>query len=319
MPAIETETTACLVCGSRSARPSYQLEDWACELPGDFTLVTCDNCGHTYQNPRPTQAAIGQYYPDTYQPFWHAIDDEPSAWKRRLRHWQWRARCSQVSRLRPGGRLLDVGAGTGIFLNEMRRYGDWRLAGVELSAPAADYARSKFGLEIFNGQVEDAPWPAGSFDVVTLWDVLEHLPNPQAALRKIHALLAPQGTLLFSVPNGGSIDARLFGRYWIGLDAPRHMSVFRLETLRRLLDETGFAIEAAFCFYGRYTTFALSLQQRLRAGWPASAGRRRVERLLFLPVWRYLSLPYFYLVDQLRLGAILAVRARPAAGTTERE
>jgi len=305
------ETTPCLVCGSTLNQPYYQLHDWACELPGEFYLVTCSNCGHIFQDPRPAQADIGQYYPATYQPFWRSIDAETSAVKRRLRHWQWRPRCLQLARLLSGGKLLDVGSGTGLFLNEMRRYGMWRLAGVELSPPAADYARRTFDLEIYAGQVEDAPWPPAFFDAVTLWDVLEHLPNPRAALSRIHTLLAQDGYLLFSVPNASSIDARLFGRYWIGLDAPRHMSVFTLRALRRLLGETGFRIEAAYCFYGRYTTFALSTQQWLRAHRPPSASRRRLERVLFFPGWRFLTLPYFYLIDQWRLGAILTIRARP--------
>src|SRR5436190_10937854 len=126
---METETTGCLVCGAQTSTPRFHLRDWAYELPGEFQLVTCLNCGHIYQTPRPTQASIGQYYPDRYQPFWRSIEDEPSGWIRRWRHWQWRARCLQVARLRPGGRLLDVGAGTGIFLNEMRRYVAWEVKG----------------------------------------------------------------------------------------------------------------------------------------------------------------------------------------------
>jgi SAM-dependent methyltransferase len=216
-----------------------------------------------------------------------------------------------VARLRPGGRLLDVGAGTGVFLNEMRRYGAWDVKGVELNEAAAEQGRTKFGLDVFRGQVEDAPWPAGSFDVVTLWDVLEHLPDPRGALGRIRTLLSEEGYLICSVPNGGSLDARLFGRYWIGLDAPRHMSVFNLKSLRRLLGETGFELEAAYSFYGRYTTFALSIQQWLRSRWRPSPRRAQVERLLFFPAWRFLTWPYFRIIDQLGLGAIITVRARP--------
>lgn len=305
------ETTPCLVCGSPDNAPLYRLKDWACELPGEFQLVRCRRCGHTYQSPRPTQSDMAQYYPVSYQPFWGSIDEEPNAWKRALRHWQWRARCQQISQLLPGGRLLDVGAGTGVFLNEMRRYGNWNLAGVELSQSAAQYARSKFALDVFVGQLEDAPWPPGSFDVVTLWDVLEHLPNPRAALNRIRVLLRPEGYLVFSVPNADSIDAHLFGRYWIGLDAPRHMSVFKPQNLRRLLSETGFTIEKAYSFYGRYTTFALSVQQWLHAHWGPSTRRTLVERILFWPYWRSLTLPYFWLIDRCGFGAILTIRARP--------
>lgn len=308
---MDWETTPCLVCGSTQATPRFSLKDWACELPGDFQLVQCSACGHLYQTPRPTQAAIGAYYPDDYQPFWRAIDSEPQAWKRVLRRWQWRSRCQQITRLRAGGALLDVGASTGIFLNEMRRYGHWQVAGVEFNQQAAQYARDTFQVEMFAGQVEDAPWPPQSFDVITLWDVLEHLPDPKTALLKIRELLKPDGYLIFSVPNAGGLDTALFGRYWIGLDAPRHMSVFTLAGLERLLTSAGYRIERAYCYYGRYTTFALSLQQWLRAHWSRSAFRVGLERVLFWPVWRYLTWPWFWMVDQFRLGAIITVRARP--------
>jgi SAM-dependent methyltransferase len=312
MTHIEMETPACLICGATRSTVRFHLHDWACELPGEFQLVTCETCGHMYQSPRPTQAVIGEFYPEDYQPFWRAIDAEPHWWRRVLRRWQWRTRCRQVSQVRAGGRILDVGASTGVFLSEMRRYGAWTVAGVELSAQAAQYARETFNLDLFVGQVESAPWPPHSFDVVTLWDVLEHLPEPALALKKIRELLAEDGYLIVSVPNGDSVDARLFGRYWIGLDAPRHMSVFNRTSLQRLMRDTGYTIEAAYCYYGRYTTFALSLQQWLRAHLRRSALRRGLERGLSWPLWRYLTLPYFWTLDQWRLGAILTLRARPA-------
>lgn len=305
------ETTSCLICGSIEYAPRWQLRDWAYELPGEFQLVTCRACGHVYQNPRPTLSSIGAYYPDDYTPFRRAIDDEPNAILRAIRHRQWRTRCMQVARLRDGGRLLDVGASTGMFLNELRRYGSWTLAGVELSERAAQYARDTFQLNMFTGQIEAAPWPPASFDVITAWDVVEHLPEPRAALIKMRDLIKDDGYIIVSVPNGDSFDAKIFGRYWIGLDPPRHMSVFNLDGLRRLMQSAGFEIETAYCFYGRYTTSALSWQMWLHAHLRPSTLRRLIERMLFVPVWRYITLPYFWTIDQLRRGAIITVRARP--------
>lgn len=308
---IESETTACLVCNSTEYTPAFHVRDWTYELPGEFQIVECAKCGHLYQNPRPTQTAITAYYPSHYQPFWRAVDDASHGWQRALGHWRWRTRCRQVTRLRQSGRLLDVGASTGVFLSEMKRYGQWEVAGVELSAEAAQYARDRLALEVFVGQLDDAPWPNESFDVVTCWDVLEHLPQPRAALIKMQALLKEQGDLVLSVPNGNSLDARLFGRYWIGLDQPRHMSVFRLAGLTSLLESTGFEVVRAYCFYGRYTAFALSCQIGLHAHLKPSVVRHWLERLLFLPLWRYVTLPYFWLIDQTRRGPILTIHARP--------
>jgi len=261
--------------------------------------------------PRLTPAALEIFYPENYEPFQRAITEEPQAWIRIWRHLQWRTRCLQVARLRQGGNLLDVGCSTGLFLNEMRHYGNWRLFGVETNARAAQYARDVLGLEVFTACLEDVPLPPATFDVVTMWDVLEHVLNPRATLVRIRELLTNDGWLLMSVPNGDSIDARLFGQYWIGLDPPRHMSVFTMSSIKRLLNETGFELDTAYCFYGRYTAFALSLRQWLRAHLCRSAMRNILEQVLFSPVWRYLTLPYFWLLDQMKLGAIITLRARP--------
>lgn len=306
-----TETTPCLVCQANDFTVCFRVRDWAYEIPGEFQLVTCRVCGHIYQTPRPTPSAVAAFYPENYQPFQRAIAEEPRVWIRVWRRLQWRTRCLQVTRLRRSGCLLDIGCSTGLFLDAMRRYGDWRLAGIEANARAAQYARDILGLDVFNGQVEDALLPRAAFDVITLWDVLEHLPAPHTALARIREWLADDGWLIVSVPNADSIDARVFGRYWIGLDPPRHMSVFTLTSLRRLLEDAGFEVEAAYSFYGRYTTFALSIQQWLHAHLHRSTLRRMLEQVLFLPVWRYLTLAYFWSLDQMKLGAIITIRARP--------
>jgi SAM-dependent methyltransferase len=304
------ETVPCPVCGSIRQSPRYELTDLAYDTPGMFRFVTCDDCGQLYQSPRPTQAAIGRYYPAAYQPFGKAIEDATSnAFVRWLRHRQLRTRCVQVSRLRGAGALLDVGCSTGLFLNEMRRYGQWRLAGIEIDPNAAAYAADRFGLDVFCGPVEAAPWPPRSFDVVTLWDVLEHLPDPRGALRRLGDLLAEGGLLIASVPNLDSVDAGRFGRFWTGLDAPRHFSVFRKRDIVRLMEETGYRVIRTYCFYGRYTTFANSLVLWLRARVRNAALRHGLEAVIRFPLWRYLSLPYFALLDRMERGAILTVVA----------
>lgn len=304
------EDVSCPVCGSSGQTPKYELPDLAYDTPGTFRLVTCDSCRHLYLSPRPTQATIGRYYPEKYQPFGKAIEDAAdSAFVRWLRHRQLRTRCVQVYRLCTSGALLDVGCSTGLFLNEMRRYGQWKLAGIEIDARAAAYAVDRFDLEAFNGQVEEAPWPARSFDVVTLWDVLEHLPDPGSALRCLGGLLAERGLLIASVPNLDGVDAARFGRFWTGLDVPRHFSVFRKQDIVRLMEEAGYRVIRTYCFYGRYTTFANSLVLWLKCQVRNITLRSGLEAVVRFPLWRYLSLPYFVLLDRMERGAILTVVA----------
>jgi len=313
MAALQLEDVSCPVCGSNANTVRYRLRDLAYNVPGEFSVVMCDTCGHLYLSPRPTADSLDACYPADYQPFRRAIEDETgNFWLRRLRHRQQRTRCDQITRLLAGGRLLDVGCATGLFLNEMRAQGGWTVAGIEPNREAADYARSRFGLEVFNGPIGAAPWPERAFDVITLWDVVEHLPDPANAMRKLRKLLADDGYLVMGTPDPGSLDAALFGPDWVGWDPPRHLSVFSRAALSRLASEAGFRTERVYSFYGRYTTFALSLRLWLRRRLPPGRALQGLERLVMLPVWRYLTLPYFATVDRRGRGAIAVTIARPA-------
>ncbi|MHB9091376.1 MAG: class I SAM-dependent methyltransferase, partial [Chloroflexota bacterium] len=139
-------------------------------------------------------------------------------------------------------RLLDVGCGAGLFLRQAQTAG-WQARGIEPSASAVAYARGRFGLEIHLGTLADAPLAGETFDIITLWHVLEHTPDPVATLRQGAGLLAPGGMLLVAVPNFGSLEALLFGRRWYSLDAPRHLYDFVPATLEALLAKAGLAVE----------------------------------------------------------------------------
>jgi len=194
----------------------------------------------------------------------------------------------------------------------MRRHGDWELHGVEPNAEAAAYAREHLGLNVFAGPLEEAVLPDEHFDAVTLWDVLEHLPNPRAALTSIRCALKPDGWIFCRVPSLDSLDARLFGPYWAGLDAPRHFYVFSQSTLGHLLDVTGFGFREFGHFGGGYPSFALSL--RFWAGEKLLSGRAQplVWRLLESPPIRLAVAPAFYLLGRLGKSAVLTVSAQRA-------
>jgi SAM-dependent methyltransferase len=208
---------------------------------------------------------------------------------------------------RTKGRVLDVGCATGLFLHEMALAG-WDAAGVELTASAAEFARRRFGLEVFQGTLIDAPYAQASFDVMTFWDVLEHTFSPTDELRHASWLLRRNGILALSVPNWDSFDRGLFGRYWQGLDTPRHLYVFSRATLTRLLTEAGFGDLRWLCFMPGYFTFLPSLQRWLVQLSPALA--RLVMRVLYLPGMRLPFEPWFTLMNSLRRGPVISVFAR---------
>lgn len=273
-------------------------------------MVRCANCGLLYLNPRPTPEEMGAYYPRSYAPYQLAERAASS----KLWDWIYRAklrpRVRVVERYAEGGVLLDVGCAGGAFLAALRHHGGWRLQGVEVDAASAAFARDRYGLDVYAGTLQEAAFPANTFDVVTLWDVLEHLHDPLPTLVEISRILKPGGVVVVSTPNEKSLDARIFGRHWIGLDFPRHLCVFSTHTLPDIVERAGFTTVDLFCFYGRYTTFALSLSVLFNAY--ISSRRLQIlwRKAVLFPAFRYLTLPYFWLVDRMRLGTIITIVAR---------
>lgn len=140
------------------------------------------------------------------------------------------------------GALLDVGCALGFFLAAARRRG-WDVHGVDVSAHAAAYAREHLGLDVRAGTIEEAGFAPASFDAVTMWDVVEHLPDPVSTLREARQLLRPGGILALSTPDAGSWPARMTGARWMGYKlAEEHLYYFDRQTLRLALDAAGLEV-----------------------------------------------------------------------------
>lgn len=135
------------------------------------------------------------------------------------------------------GRLLDVGTANGSFLKVARDAG-WTVAGCEPSRWMCEWARTHYGLEVANGSIFTAAYPAASFDVVTLWDVLEHTPDPLATLREAVRVLRPGGLLVVNYPDYGSAVARTMARRWVFL-LTIHYYYFTRKTISAALRRVG--------------------------------------------------------------------------------
>lgn len=148
----------------------------------------------------------------------------------------------RIESLRGGkGTLLDVGAGPGLFVSEARRRG-WRADGVEPADASRAFARDSLGIEVQAGGIEQlGDLPAASYDVVTLFDVIEHLPEPVAALREVGRILVPGGLVVVVTPKFDSLLARLLGTRWYSI-FPAHLHYFTNLSLGQALEETGFRI-----------------------------------------------------------------------------
>ncbi|MBP1647571.1 MAG: putative SAM-dependent methyltransferase [Bacteroidetes bacterium] len=169
----------------------------------------------------------------------------------------------------PGGRFLDLGCATGQVLLVAREYG-WQAAGVELSAWAAERARKK-GFDVYTGTLEEARYAEGSMDVVTMFDVIEHIPDPRATLREIRRILRPGGALVLQTPNADGFGARVLYRSRSMIVQPdAHLILFSPSGIRRMLEQEGFDV-------ARLSTHSLSGTLRSYA---ATVLRRSVKKVL---------------------------------------
>jgi SAM-dependent methyltransferase len=144
------------------------------------------------------------------------------------------------------GRLLDVGCACGLLLVAARQRG-FTVQGLEPSLWAADYACRQFGLPVWRGSLEEAPFQPGSFEAIVLADTIEHLNDPRGAVAAAHRWLVPGGHVLLLTPDFGSFVARLLGRHWWAL-LDDHYYYFTRPTLRRLLESEGFVVERIAAF-----------------------------------------------------------------------
>ncbi len=195
-----------------------------------FHLVRCDRCRFIYLNPRPDGKEMEQHYPDFFYTNAEFPNVMPSAFLWRMR---------QIEQRQQGGRLLDVGCGDGFFLTFALQRG-WDVSGLDNSPGAIQVAREKLGDRVSLGTLLEASYSSDSFDVVSLFEVLEHLPNPMDHLWEIHRILKPGGWVYVSVPNFASLERLVFRRWWVGLDAPRHLQQFTPKSLHFFLKESGF-------------------------------------------------------------------------------
>ncbi|MBK9272417.1 MAG: class I SAM-dependent methyltransferase [Saprospiraceae bacterium] len=139
-----------------------------------------------------------------------------------------------LERWTKGRKALDIGSGTGYFMNELLQ-NNWEVSGIEISDQARAYCKEKFGLEVQSPEYLDNFPSAEKFNAITMWHVLEHVYDLPIILDKIGNLLFDDGILVVAVPNSQSYDAKHYQRFWAGWDVPRHLWHFNIGSLERLL------------------------------------------------------------------------------------
>ena len=301
----------CPFCGKD--RPEFYQSgpDRAYATPGRFQLVRCRSCRLVYLNPRPPEDEISGLYPPDYGP--HQVVRSRLGLLRRIDvSYGISKRARFVERyVGRRGYALDFGCGTGEFLVDLKSRG-WRVVGQEVSANAARLA-IEAGLDIRTCKLEECGFEAESFDLVTLWDVIEHLHDPLSALHEIRRILRPSGTLVLSTPDLKSLDSRLFSGWWHGLEVPRHLVLFEPNTIERILQCAGFETVDRKYISGSYHVRLLSAQAFIRDLRVPEPLRRALSVLAGLPFWRLASWPVFRLLERAGIGPVMTIAARKSS------
>jgi 2-polyprenyl-3-methyl-5-hydroxy-6-metoxy-1,4-benzoquinol methylase len=255
----------CTMCGSSALEAVPEYLPGA--VDGPWKVARCVACTQMVTDPRPHPNDWHHFYPDDYT--CHQVKRKEETWHTPIRLGRKRStiadegrklRLRSDGRLAPEalarlaslsdpyllppfgqGRLLDFGCGSGKFLGRMKGLG-WNVTGLDYSSNAAATARAAFDVPVHVGSLPHPELPDGHFDLVTSWQVVEHLDQPRVCLGAARRVLRDGGLMAVTVPNIGGTAAKWFGRYWYGLDMPRHINHFTPESIARMMEAEGFRI-----------------------------------------------------------------------------
>jgi SAM-dependent methyltransferase len=220
----------CPVCGSKESGNWLRTSDRFHGRREIYQLLQCPSCSMVWQKDPPAPDQMHSHYGSEYDRLITSAGESSPE--------RWHGRREALSRYKTGGALLDLGCSSGAFLETLKG-SSWKLHGIEMSEVAARKAEERTGAQIFVGDILEAPYSPASFDVITCFDVLEHVYEPRKVLAKVQEWLKPGGVFYVLIPNIYSAEARLFGSYWYGLELPRHISHFSPASLRRVAMSVG--------------------------------------------------------------------------------
>ena len=302
----------CNVCEGRQWNYLYETRDRMFDLPGTFSTYRCSRCGLLRLAPGLSQKKLVSYYPPRQYYSYVPEGKLSPLWKFRTFLIARRAILARIltvlihvpaiPKFRSGGKILDIGCGTGDTLVQLKDLG-WNVYGVDIDKEAVAIAKRRGLTRVrFGSYTTIRNYRDGYFDVIRLYHVIEHLDNPDLLLRLAYKKLKHGGELIIGTPNADSLISRLAGRYWYNLDSPRHLFIFSPSTLERMLTKHTFTISYLdYCSIGGIVG---SIQYYLRdtLGLTKKIIYNAWIIVLFYPVERAL--------DWLRLGDIFIIHAR---------
>lgn len=222
----------CPWCGSEKAQINLWLKDEFLSKE-DFHICECLNCGLSYTMPRPNKEKIGEYY-KSEEYYSHQENKKgfiprlyESVKKVNLKH-----KYNLATQGLNVGKMLDIGCGVGDFLHTAEEHG-WTCTGVEPSEDAKAIAKTKTKANIINSE-DMEKIPDATFDLITMWHVLEHVDDLKWQIEQLHRLTKTKGRIVIAVPNYKSYDAQYYKELWAAYDVPRHLSHFNKNVLTKI-------------------------------------------------------------------------------------
>lgn len=252
-------SNACLLCGSSDARVLYQT--------GEGVYFRCRRCGLVAVDPIPDPGGMKQraeYWANQH----HKLEQKVAAhYSPQFQKIAFGPYLRRFENYRKSGRILDVGCGIGGFVDAAQKAG-WDAYGIDVSS-SVEVAQRR-GLQVMRTTLDWAGFPESHFDVVTLFDVIEHIPDPQEMIRGAARVLRPDGCLFLLTPNQGSLLAKVLGARWEAVEPLDHIALYNRHTLTRLLAEFG-------CRPLRVQTLDLNIMEFKKLVVAMSAARDRVS------------------------------------------
>lgn len=233
--------TNCPICGSSSYRTHLIAKDHTVSKQ-TFDITGCNGCEFLYTNPRPDANSLGAYY-ESEEYISHSNTNKGliNSLYQSIRNITLKQKLGLINSNCKKGSILDIGSGTGEFLNTCKKNG-WNTFGIEPSDIGRSSCINKYGLDV-RPESELAVFNNQTFDAITLWHVLEHVPNLQERVQEIKRILKKDGTLIIAVPNPSSHDASKYKEFWAAYDVPRHLYHFKPLDIKNLFSKHGFKIE----------------------------------------------------------------------------
>ena len=244
---IQCVDTPCVVCGQARASAFAQGKDYEYRTSErTFTFVRCENCGHVYLNPRPADHCIALAYPVNYYTLAGRHTARGSLVIARLKSWVVNRRLRFFRELLKGdARILEVGCGDGSLLADLKKRNPrLTVEGLDITLSGETAERcAALDIPVMETAVENAELGHGRFDLIIMNQVIEHVPDPVAVMKKLAEALKPGGCVSIETPNLDGYDRRLFRKsFWGGYYFPRHLHLFHRESLKGLVEKSGLTV-----------------------------------------------------------------------------